>query len=70
MTAHLEPGDIIHLAFPVSSVNGVANPKEIERMAADLIALYGHYGVTVAIWTGNTNLTCPTVVSVMRKPNT
>jgi len=68
MTAYLQPGDQIHIAFPVSgSLYPDAARAEAERTHADLTATYAKLGVTVVTSSANSALTAPVVVAVFRQ---
>ena len=75
MTAYLQPGDKIHIAFPVTSHPGLMPIEANRLMAAELAAvkkdfteLYGKQGVEIAMVTGWSTITAPVVVAVFREP--
>ena len=63
MTAVLQQGDKIHLAFPVSTG---ADAIAAESMARQLIRAYAQMDVMVIQWTSSTTLTHPVVVAIFR----
>lgn len=69
MTAYLQPGDQIHLAFPISAglFPSEAN-AEAQREHDQFAANYAKLGVTVVTSSANSALTAPVVVAVFRTP--
>ncbi len=67
MTAYLQPGDKIHLAFGIdSNLTYPEKVKQAESNARTLIAQYADLGVEVVLWSANNVLAHPVVVSVIR----
>jgi hypothetical protein len=67
MTAYLQPGDKIHLAFGVDSDLPYGDKvKQASENAQALTAQYAFQGIEVVMWTANSQLTHPVVVSVIR----
>jgi hypothetical protein len=69
MTAYLQPGDKIHLAIPVDSNqtrDGIL--RQAKDSAESYIKDYARMGVEIVIWTANSTLNHPLVVSVIRSP--
>lgn len=71
MTAYLQPGDKIHVAFPITFVTGMIQ-EDIDLSVAqahqEIIDMYGLMDVEVVATSSSTTLTHPVVVSVVRKP--
>ncbi len=67
MTAYLQPGDKIHIAF---GLNGLLSAPEQQKQFNDSFELfkqqYGYHGVKVVVAAGSTSLTHPVIVSVIR----
>lgn len=70
MTAYLQPGDKIHIAFPVAS--GFFEAGELDRIVAEvnrqLTEMYALMGVEVVGTSSSPTLTHPVIVSVVRAP--
>lgn len=69
MTAYLQPGDKIHIAFPITILtiwdqNDVNT--HVRQMGAELTKTYAAMGVEVVGYTSSTSLDRPTVVAVVR----
>lgn len=63
----LQPGDRIHLAFPVSPMLvGRELDARIREAQAGFTEGYGHHGVTITTFSWSSALTHPTVVAVFR----
>lgn len=69
MTAHLQPGDRIHIAVGINSTNSVelANRQVAEQLKTFEQA-YGSVGVTILTITGTPGLLHPVIVAVIREP--
>ncbi len=71
MTAYLQPGDRIHLAFQASDHPNAAKAEaQVKDDARDFTAAYAQQGVTVETWSANSALTHPVVVAVFRDKGT
>lgn len=68
MTAYLQPGDKIHIVFPLSSNIGESLPDASRRIHAEYCAMYNQVGVELIGSTGNTTLNHPVIVAVIREP--
>lgn len=68
MTAYLQPGDKIHLAFPLSANIGETLPEASRRMHAELVAMYAQMNIELIGSSGNTTLSHPVIVAVIREP--
>lgn len=68
MTAYLRRGDSIYLAVPVSPTHRTPESAhaEAERTVTDLTAVFNRHGVTVASWSGHSQIGRPEVVAVFR----
>lgn len=65
----LFPGDKIHIAFPLNvHVSNEKATEEAHATAARLIENYDSEGVVVVFWDAVRDLTHPTIVSVIRDP--
>lgn len=67
MTAYLQPGDKIHIAFPLSANIGETLPEASRRMHAELVAMYAQMNIELIGSTGNTTLSHPVIVAVIRE---
>lgn len=68
MTAYLQPGDEIHLAFPVSATkHGMALEAEIQQNMSHFNELYDRKGIKIISFSYNSDLTHPFVVAVFRQ---
>lgn len=68
MTAYLQPGDKIHIAFPLSANIGETLPEASRRMHAELVAMYAQMNIELIGSSGNTMLSHPVIVAVFRVP--
>lgn len=67
MTAYLQPGDKIHLAFGIDSdLSYQEKVQQAESNARNLTAQYAKMGVQVVMWTANSVVNHPVVISVIR----
>lgn len=68
MTAYLQPGDEIHIAFGVSATKyGIDLDKEVAQRMRQLNEAYDHKGVKIISFSYNSLLTHPVVVAVFRE---
>lgn len=67
MTAYLQPGDKIHIAFPLSANVGETLPEASRRMHAELVAMYAQMNIELIGSSGNTTLNHPVIVAVIRE---
>jgi hypothetical protein len=63
MTAYLQAGDKIHLAFTMDP----SGTRETHLVAAQLTEQYRQWGVSVTHWSASTGVGAPHVVSVVRE---
>lgn len=70
MTAILQPGDKIHLAFGLGTTDLKGNElhKFAESELQQYVRSYGKQGVQVVQWTASSALTAPVVVAIFRAP--
>lgn len=68
MTAYLQPGDKIHIAFPISANIGETLPEASRRMHGEIAAMYAQMNVQLIGSSGNTTLNHPVIVAVIREP--
>lgn len=71
MTAYLQPGDKIHLAFPITILTAWDQDDvnaHVRQMGAELTQIYKGMGVEVVVYSSSTGLDRPTVVAVVREP--
>jgi len=67
MTAYLQSGDKIHLAFGIDSDKTYNEKvKQAESDARTLTAQYADLGIEVVMWTASSALNHPVVISVFR----
>lgn len=67
MTAYLQPGDAVHLAVPITPTHSKeAANAEGRATVGELTAVCNRFGVTVASWSGHSQLGHPVVVAVFR----
>lgn len=71
MTAYLQPGDKIHVAFPITVLSHW-DQTDVNTFVAQggkyLTDMYAKMGVEVVGWSSSTTLDRPTVVAVIRAP--
>lgn len=68
MTAYLQPGDEIHLAFGVSATKyGPDLDAEVAERMSQFNEAYNHKGVKIISFNYSSSLTHPVVVSVFRE---
>lgn len=71
MTAYLQPGDKIHIAFPITFVTGMIQ-EDIDLSVAqahqEITDMYALMDVKVVATSSSITLTHPVVVSVVREP--
>lgn len=66
MTAHLQPGDIVFMAFPMTVNNGIPDNEKSNRDAQAWIEAFRRRGVTVESWVISSATPSPTVFAVFR----
>lgn len=66
MTAYLQPGDMIHLAFGYSRRIGETDQEAAKRTHDELAGIYSQVGVQITGSSGSSELKHPVVISVIR----